>query len=147
MWIYEGKEFTNTDEWYGFVYLIENLTNGKKYIGRKYLTKAGYKTVKGKRKKIRVESDCHEQYYHEQVGCVRLFHRFLVSDSYTQQAVIVNIKSKNANALRPPTSHVCGLGVNEIKTMIAYIDAVMIAKIVRNCFMIDRFQVGSFLPV
>jgi len=34
MWIYEGKEFTNTDEWYGFVYLIENLTNGKKYIGR-----------------------------------------------------------------------------------------------------------------
>ena len=56
-WLYEDKEFTHDDEWYGFVYLIENLTNGKKYIGRKYLTKAGYKTVKGKRKKIRVESD------------------------------------------------------------------------------------------
>ena len=62
MWLYEGKEFTNTDEWYGFVYLIENLVNGKKYIGRKYLTKAGYKTVKGKRKKIRVESDWDDYY-------------------------------------------------------------------------------------
>ncbi len=61
-WLYEDKEFTHDDEWYGFVYLIENLTNGKKYIGRKYLTKAGYKTVKGKRKKIRVESDW-DSYY------------------------------------------------------------------------------------
>lgn len=61
-WLYEDKEFTNSDEWYGFVYLIENLVNGKKYIGRKYLTKAGYKTVKGKRKKIRVESDWDDYY-------------------------------------------------------------------------------------
>lgn len=56
-WIYEGKEFVNSEEWYGFIYLIVNLKNNKKYIGRKFLTKAGYKTVKGKRKKLRVESD------------------------------------------------------------------------------------------
>lgn len=56
-WLYENKEFEYTDDWYGFVYLIENTKNGKKYIGRKYLTKAATKTVKGKRKKIRVESD------------------------------------------------------------------------------------------
>lgn len=62
-WLYEGKEFALEDEdWYGFVYLIENLVNGRKYIGRKYLTKAGYKTVKGKRKKIRVESDWGDYY-------------------------------------------------------------------------------------
>jgi hypothetical protein len=42
--------------------LIENLVNGRKYIGRKYLTKAGYKTVKGKRKKLRVESDWRDYY-------------------------------------------------------------------------------------
>lgn len=57
MWLYEDREFEYDDQWYGFIYLIENLVNGKKYIGRKFLTKAGYKTVNKKRKKIRVESD------------------------------------------------------------------------------------------
>ena len=61
-WLYEDKEFTEVEDYYGFIYLIENLINGKKYIGRKYLTKAGYKTVKGKRKKIRVESDWRDYY-------------------------------------------------------------------------------------
>ena len=56
-WLYEDKEFEPTDEWYGFIYLIENIKNNRKYIGRKFLTKAGYKTTKGKRKKIRVKSD------------------------------------------------------------------------------------------
>lgn len=61
-WLYEDKEFTDIEDYYGFIYLIENLVNGKKYIGRKFLTKAGYKTVKGKRKKIRVESDWRDYY-------------------------------------------------------------------------------------
>ena len=62
MWLYEDKEFTEVEDYYGFIYLIENLVNGRKYIGRKYLTKAGYKTVKGKRKKLRVESDWRDYY-------------------------------------------------------------------------------------
>lgn len=57
MWIYENKEYEWDGESYGFIYLIENLENGKKYIGRKFFTSAGYKTVKKKRKKIRKESD------------------------------------------------------------------------------------------
>ena len=61
-WLYEDQEFTEVEDYYGFIYLIENLVNGKKYIGRKYLTKAGYKTVKGKRKKIRLESDWRDYY-------------------------------------------------------------------------------------
>ena len=61
-WLYEDKEFTDVEDYYGFIYLIENMANGKKYIGRKFLTKAGYKTVKGKRKKIRVESDWRDYY-------------------------------------------------------------------------------------
>lgn len=61
-WLYEGKEFQYTDEYYGFIYLIENKLNGRKYIGRKYLTKAATKTVKGKKKKIRVESDWADYY-------------------------------------------------------------------------------------
>jgi hypothetical protein len=62
MWLYEGKPFDPPAEAYGFIYLIENTLNGKKYIGRKYLTKAGYKQVNGKRKKIRKESDWLDYY-------------------------------------------------------------------------------------
>lgn len=61
-WLFEDKEFEYDDQWYGFIYLIENIINGKKYIGRKFLTKAGYKTVNKKRKKIRVESDWADYY-------------------------------------------------------------------------------------
>lgn len=61
-WLYEGKEFEPPDWAYGFIYLIENKQNKKKYIGRKFLTKAGYKQVKGIRKKIRKESDWAEYY-------------------------------------------------------------------------------------
>jgi hypothetical protein len=59
MWTYDGKEFSedNIGDSFGYVYLIKNLTNNKQYIGKKFFSKAGYKTVKGKRKKIRKSSD------------------------------------------------------------------------------------------
>lgn len=58
-WEYQGRPLTDEDVagYFGFVYLITNLTNSRKYIGRKCLTKAGRKTVKGKVKKLRLESD------------------------------------------------------------------------------------------
>jgi hypothetical protein len=43
-WIYQGKEITEIpDEYEGFVYLITNLTNNQKYIGKKL---AKFKTTK-----------------------------------------------------------------------------------------------------
>lgn len=59
MWLYEEKEFDHelAQEYYGFVYLIENIETGKRYIGRKYFTKASSKQVKGKKKRCRKESD------------------------------------------------------------------------------------------
>lgn len=58
MWLFEGKIVEEVPaDTFGFVYLIECTKNGKAYIGRKYFTKAGYKVVKGKRKKLRKESD------------------------------------------------------------------------------------------
>ena len=60
MWFYEGKEVVLADipeEAIGFIYKITNTTNGRAYIGKKLLTKASYKTVNGKKKKVRKESD------------------------------------------------------------------------------------------
>jgi hypothetical protein len=61
-WYYDGVPFDDDGTSFGFVYLIENLTNNRKYIGRKYFSKAGYKQVNGKRKKVRKASDW-ENYY------------------------------------------------------------------------------------
>jgi hypothetical protein len=41
----------------GFVYIITNLTNGKKYIGKKLLKFKKIKKVKNKKVKVLVESD------------------------------------------------------------------------------------------
>ena len=57
-WYYDGVPFDDDGTSFGFVYLIENLITSKKYIGRKYFSKAGYKQVNGKRKKIRKARLC-----------------------------------------------------------------------------------------
>lgn len=65
MWIFNGKELTEDDipqKSIGFLYRITHIPSGKWYIGRKLLTKAAYKQVKGKRKKIRKESDWKDYY-------------------------------------------------------------------------------------
>ena len=56
-WYYNGVPFDDDGTSFGFVYLIENLITGKKYIGRKYFSKAGIKQVNGKKRKIRKASD------------------------------------------------------------------------------------------
>ena len=72
-WQYNGTDFTEDliGDNYGFVYQITNLTNGKKYIGKKLakFSKTTYRTVKlknGKKKRKRIkgkiESDWQEYY-------------------------------------------------------------------------------------
>lgn len=60
-WKYAGKPYTQTpDEYQGFVYEITNLTNGKKYIGKKNFWRTlKRKPLKGKTNKrhSRQESD------------------------------------------------------------------------------------------
>ena len=63
-WQYDGKNFTEDliGDNYGFVYQITNLTNGKKYIGKKFFYSAKTKQVKGKKKKIKVQSNWQTYY-------------------------------------------------------------------------------------
>ena len=63
-WEYNGKDFTEdlVGNNYGFVYQITNLTNGRKYIGKKFFYSAKTKQVKGKKKKIKVPSDWQTYY-------------------------------------------------------------------------------------
>ena len=62
MWFYNNEIFEDIGEYVGFVYLITNLTNGRKYIGKKNLYFSKSRQVKGKRKRFKVESDWREYY-------------------------------------------------------------------------------------
>jgi hypothetical protein len=61
-WYYNGEPFESKDieDYFGFVYLIENKLNSRKYIGRKYLWQ--FRTPKGKSRKVKSESDWKKYY-------------------------------------------------------------------------------------
>ena len=63
-WIYNGLIFDseNIEDHVGYIYLIENLTNNRKYVGKKLFTSSRTKVVKKKKKKVRVESDWKKYY-------------------------------------------------------------------------------------
>jgi hypothetical protein len=79
MWLYENKEYNPTEldpkVVYGFVYLIENTQTHKKYIGKKFLFSSKTKQVKGKKKRVKVESDWRTYYGSSESLCedVKLF--------------------------------------------------------------------------
>jgi hypothetical protein len=62
MWTYDGIVFENKESWVSFVYLITNLVNDRKYIGKKGFTFSKTKQVKGKKKRFKVESDWKDYY-------------------------------------------------------------------------------------
>ena len=61
-WHFEGSPFLSEDidDNFGFVYLITNLQNGRRYIGRKYFW--SFRTPKGKKRKVKQESDWKNYY-------------------------------------------------------------------------------------
>lgn len=59
-WIYHNKEFDETlaDNYFGFVYLCEEISTGKKYIGRKnFLSKKTRPPLKGTKRKRKSKVD------------------------------------------------------------------------------------------
>jgi hypothetical protein len=61
-WYYNEKPFESDDilDYFGFVYLIDCDTTGRKYIGRKYFW--SFRTPKGKSRKVKSESDWKNYY-------------------------------------------------------------------------------------
>ena len=64
IWQYNGKDFTEDliGDNYGFVYEITNLTNNRKYIGKKFFYSTKTKQVKGKKKRYKAFSDWQTYY-------------------------------------------------------------------------------------
>lgn len=67
MWFYKGKEFTSEDikDYTCFVYMITNLENSKKYIGKKTFVSVRRKPpLKGKKRKRKVVSESNWKKYY-----------------------------------------------------------------------------------
>ena len=63
-WLHNGNIIDSEvlDNYIGFVYLIVNMSSGKKYIGKKLLKFRRTKQIKGKNKKTTIESDWKDYY-------------------------------------------------------------------------------------
>ena len=61
-WTYDGKIFDSDDigDYFGFVYLITNKSNQRKYLGRKYFW--SFRKPPGKKRKVKQESDWKKYY-------------------------------------------------------------------------------------
>ena len=59
MWLHSGEPIDeeSLEDFVGFVYIITNLESQRKYIGKKFFKFKRTKTVKGKKKRLLVESD------------------------------------------------------------------------------------------
>lgn len=63
MWYYQNNETVEIPEGsYGFVYKIKNNISGKEYIGKKFFYSSKTKQLKGKKKRVKVESDWKSYY-------------------------------------------------------------------------------------
>lgn len=66
MWLYNGKEIGDDEikDYASFVYIITNLENNKRYIGKKIFKSIQRKKIKGKirKKKVEKESDWKSYY-------------------------------------------------------------------------------------
>lgn len=63
-WHYNNRYLESEDitDYVGMVYLLENTTNGKLYVGKKFFWTTKTRSVKGKKKKVKVESDWKKYY-------------------------------------------------------------------------------------
>lgn len=87
-WIYRGLPFEeSSDEFYGFVYKITNLTNQKSYIGKKLFWFKKTKILKGKKKRYLAPSDW-KTYYGSSIS-VQKDLELLGKESFTREILVL----------------------------------------------------------
>lgn len=97
-WYYNDEPVEQIDDKYlAFVYLITNITNGKKYIGLKTTKSSKTKTVKGKKKKFKVESDWRD--YWSSSEDLKKDVELLGKDSFKREILYFCINKGTANYL------------------------------------------------
>lgn len=64
MWLHNGIEFTDEmiQDYLGFVYIITDTVTNRKYVGQKLFWSPKVRSIKGKKKKLKVISDYKEYY-------------------------------------------------------------------------------------
>ena len=89
VWYFDDEPFIPTEDYLkkfeGFVYLITNLTNGKRYIGRKYLF--SIRKVKNKTKRQRSNSDWME--YWSSSNSVKEDIEILGKDNFKREILVL----------------------------------------------------------
>ena len=99
-WQYQNKPLNENEipvDAMGFIYMITQLSTGKKYIGKKLLTAASTKTVKGVKKKIRKPSDWKE-YWSSSPDLKKLIEQVGQQDFVREILVFVTSKGSLAAA-------------------------------------------------
>ena len=94
-WKYKDSDFTESmiGDNYGFVYIITNTSNSKKYIGKKFFYSMKTKQVNKKKKRIKVSSDW--QSYYGSNSELQNDVKLLGEESFTRE-IIHLCKSKGA---------------------------------------------------